>query len=114
MLQRTMQNSPRCLASANTGAASSADMAKGFSTSTCLPARSASSACVACCASGVATYTTSTWLSATSAAKEPCACANPNSAAKAAAVACWRLPIATTSQSGEALRAVQQHVQEGA
>ncbi len=51
----SIRNSPRARASATSASASAAFIVNGFSTSTCLPARSASSASSWCSGCGVAT-----------------------------------------------------------
>ena len=66
-LWKTVRHRPRSLASASSRVPSAASSAKGFSTTTCLPARSARSASAAWLSFGVATTTRSSSGSASSA-----------------------------------------------
>ena len=67
----TWRTRPDALAAAIIGAPSSMTSVMGFSTYTCLPARSASTTCVRCQWSGVATITASIDGSARSAFQSP-------------------------------------------
>jgi hypothetical protein len=95
-----MRSAPEASAAAIISSASATVVDIGFSTSTCLPARSNAIACGACSALGVATTAASTAGSATSDSQPVVTSGIPYRPARAAALSSRQLATATSSAFG--------------